>query len=67
MNEFHFVGLVFAFLVVVMLGIGMLRPRSEPWVLTEDNPIDLTPWKHAKLVGGALIAAVVAIYVSFAR
>jgi solute:Na+ symporter, SSS family len=66
MNRFHFVGAVFAFLIVVMLALAAWRPRAEPWVLVEDNPIDLTPWKHAKLAGALLVLAVFTIYAAFA-
>ncbi len=65
-NGFHFVGLVFVFLIAVMLALAAWRPRAEPWVLAEATQIDLTPWKHAKLVGAVLVGVVILIYVAFA-
>ena len=65
-HEFHFLGVVFAFLVIVMLAIGAAKPRSTPWELTSGNTIDMTPWKNAKWASLALIAAVLAIYIGFA-
>ncbi len=65
-HEFHFLGLVFALLVSVMLLIGRLRPRAEAWKLVANNPIDLTPWKNAKWASLALVVIVFAIYIAFA-
>jgi len=65
-HEFHFLGIVFAMLVIVMLLIGMISPRSEPWKLVANNPIDLTPWKNAKWASTALVLIVIAIYIGFA-
>jgi len=65
-HEFHFLGIVFALLVVVMLVIGQVSPRSEPWKLVTNNPIDLTPWKNAKWASALLVLIVIGIYVGFA-
>jgi len=66
-HEFHFLGVVFAFLVIVMLAIGAAKPRSTPWELTSGNTIDMTPWKNAKWASLGLILIVLAIYIGFAR
>ncbi|MBB3229334.1 solute:sodium symporter family transporter [Halomonas stenophila] len=66
MHEFHFVAMVFALLVAVMLIIGKLRPRETPWVHEDSGAVDLTPWKGAVPAGMALLILVVAIYVAFA-
>ena len=66
-HEFHFLGGVFAFLVIVMLAIGAAKPRSTPWELTSRNTIDMTPWKNAKWASLGLIVVVLAIYIGFAR
>lgn len=65
-HEFHFLGIVFALLVALMWVIGLARPRSEPWQLVVNNPIDLTPWKNAKWAGLGLVVAVIGIYLAFA-
>ncbi|MGP9679878.1 solute:sodium symporter family transporter [Halomonas sp. AOP27-A1-41] len=66
MNEFHFVALVFALLVVMMLIVGKLRPRETDWVQEHVGGVDLTPWKGALPSGVALIILVIIIYISFA-
>lgn len=66
MNEFHFVGAVFVFLVGLMLAIGAVDPLPEPWRAPEAKAIDMTPWQHAKLVGSAIVVIVIAIYVTLA-
>jgi SSS family solute:Na+ symporter len=66
-HEFHFLGVVFALLVIVMLAIGAAKPRPTPWELTSSNTIDMTPWKNAKWASLGLIAIVLAIYIGFAR
>jgi SSS family solute:Na+ symporter len=66
MHEYHFLGLVFAYLVVLMLVIGELRPLETEWKQQDVNAVDMTPWKHARLVGVLLLLAVLTIYVLFA-
>jgi solute:Na+ symporter, SSS family len=66
MHEFHFLGGVFVLLVGLMLAIGAIRPRAEPWRQTYSGDVDMTPWPHARLAGGAIVLAVVLIYVTLA-
>jgi SSS family solute:Na+ symporter len=65
-HEFHFLGIVFTWLVVMMLVIGELRPRETEWTQPDVGAVDLTPWKAAPLVSGVLLALVVLVYVAFA-
>ena len=44
--------------------IGM--KRNEPYVQEDKGLVDLTPWKPAPFVGGALILLVLGIYAVFA-
>ncbi len=64
-HEFHFLGFVFAFLVILMLGITAAKPLVKPWHHIDANLLDLTPWKHAKLVSVILILTVSASYLIF--
>jgi len=64
--NFHFLGFVFALLVGIMLLWGAIKPREEAWVLETSTPIDMTPWKGAKVAGVILLVVVFAIYISFA-
>ena len=66
MHEFHFLGIVFAYLVIFMLVMGELSPTAEEFVQEDVGAVDMTPWKHARLVGGVLAATVLLIYAVFA-
>lgn len=64
--NFHFLGFVFALLVLIMLVWAKVKPRETAWTLETDTPIDMTPWKGAKIASLILIVVVIAIYASFA-
>jgi SSS family solute:Na+ symporter len=66
MNEYHFLGAVFAVLVIGLLLSGRVAPRAEPWVHEDAGAVDLTPWKGAKLTGAILVVLVILIYAVFA-
>ncbi len=66
MHEFHFLGAVFAFLVVAMLLIGQIAPLETPYEQVDVKAVDMTPWKLAWPAGIALTAIVIAIYAYFA-
>jgi len=65
-HEFHFLGIVFAWLVIMMLAIGAAKPRETEFVQKDVRAVDMTPWPWAKPVGMLLIVAVFLIYISFA-
>jgi SSS family solute:Na+ symporter len=64
--NFHFLGFVFATLIVFMLVWGMVAPRATAWRLETSTPIDMTPWKGLKWASAVLIILVLIIYASFA-
>ena len=66
MHTFHFLGVVFAGLVLLMLAFGVLAPRSTPWVQEASGLVDMTPWRGAKPLGFGLVAVVLLIYLAFA-
>ncbi len=66
LNEYHFVGLVFALLVAGLLLSARLRPRPEAWTHDDAGAVDLTPWKGAKPAGAVLVVLVILIYLVFA-
>lgn len=66
MHEFHFLGIVFAYLVLFMLVMGELAPMKEEFEQKDVQAVDMTPWKHVRLAGGILVAIVLLIYVIFA-
>ncbi|QDT64126.1 solute:sodium symporter family transporter [Calycomorphotria hydatis] len=65
-HEFHFLGLVFAGLIGLMLIAGLIAPTATAWEQRDALAVDLTPWSWAWPVGGLLTLVVVAIYVAFA-
>ncbi|WGF86609.1 solute:sodium symporter family transporter [Marinivivus vitaminiproducens] len=66
LNEYHFVGSVFALLVVFLLVCAKVAPRPVAWVHEDSGQVDLTPWAGAWPAGIALLVIVTAIYVAFA-
>jgi SSS family solute:Na+ symporter len=66
LHEFHFLGIVFAYLVIFMLVMGEVAPLEKEFIQEDVGAVDMAPWKHARLVGGILVAIVLLIYVVFA-
>lgn len=66
LHEFHFLGIVFSWLVILMLVIGEIAPRETEFVQKDVGAVDLTPWKHARMAGLVLVAIVFTIYIAFA-
>lgn len=65
-HEFHFLGIVFAWLLILMLVIGEIAPRETEFRQEDVGAVDMTPWRLAKPMGLALIGIVITIYVVFA-
>ena len=59
-------GLVFVTLVALQLILGRSMKLATPYVQQDAKVVDLTPWKHAKLVGATLAIAVLVIYLLLA-
>ncbi|WP_404308313.1 solute:sodium symporter family transporter [Neorhodopirellula lusitana] len=66
LHEFHFLGIVFSWLLVLMLVIGELHPRETEFIQEDVGAVDMTPWRYVKPVGMVLILIVFAIYATFA-
>ncbi|MEZ6131686.1 MAG: solute:sodium symporter family transporter [Planctomycetaceae bacterium] len=66
MHEFHFLGLVFSWLLILMLVIGEIKPRATEFEQEDVGAVDMTPWRFAKPAGMMLILIVLTIYVTFA-
>jgi len=60
----HHMGLVFVLLVIYMLIVTAIKPLREP-VQMPRSEIDTTVHPHVYTLGGLLIAATVALYVTF--
>ncbi len=65
-HEFHFLGIAFIGVVLLMVLIGKIRPRHEPWIQEDVKAVDMTPWKGAKIAAIILIVLVFLIYAVFA-
>ena len=65
LHGFHFLGVVFATLVALMLIMAKVSPRAEAWVHHDSKSVDLTPWPLAKPAAILLVMIVVGIYSSF--
>lgn len=66
LHAFHFLGVVFAVLIVLMLAITYFKPLPRPWEQRDSGDVDLTPWGGAKWIGAVLCGLVVLIYAYFA-
>ncbi len=66
-HGFHFLGLVFASLVAMMLVMGAIWPQPASDSTADPvHVVDRTPWKYAMPAGVALTVFVLALYVTFA-
>ncbi len=66
MHPFHFAGIVFFYLVIMMLVIGEIRPTKEEWHQEDVKAVDMTPWKHVRKAALGLFILILVIYAVFA-
>ncbi len=65
-HGFHFLGIVFAILMIFQFVMSKVKPLPEDWEHKHSGDVDLTPWKWAKPVGIGIVVFVVALYLSLA-
>jgi SSS family solute:Na+ symporter len=65
-HEYHFLGMVFAWLLILMLVVGEVAPSDTEFHQQDVGAVDMTPWRYAKPAGLALIGVVMTIYIVFA-
>ncbi len=58
--------ILFVLNVMIMLLIGKLKPRKEPFVHQYTKQVDITPWKYVNKVGIAICVIVIGVYIYFA-
>ncbi|PQB06062.1 solute:sodium symporter family transporter [Aureitalea marina] len=51
--------------IIIMLIIGKVRPRPEPYVQEYTKQVDITPWKHVRIAGLLVVVIVVSTYIYF--
>jgi len=61
----HIMGILFAINIIIMLIIGMLKPKTEVYAPKITEVIDTTPWKYAWLIGGLITLLVLSTYLIF--
>ena len=61
-HQFHYSGVIFLFLLVLMLTIGMFKPLPEPRTAPNANAVDMTPWKPAPYIAVVLFLIVIGTY-----
>jgi len=61
----HIMGLLFVINIAIMLLIGKLFPKKEIYVAKATEEIDITPWKHALIIGILLTLLVLSTYFIF--
>ncbi|MCC9606937.1 solute:sodium symporter family transporter [Blastopirellula sp. JC732] len=65
-RTFHFLGIVFASLIAIMLIIGQIKPMAVPYEAKDSGEVDMTSWPLAWPIGIGLVLTVLAIYAYFA-
>ncbi|MEP0263821.1 solute:sodium symporter family transporter [Dokdonia sp.] len=61
----HVMGILFVINIIIMLVIGMLKPKTNVYVPTTTEVIDTTPWKYAYIVGALITLLVLSTYLIF--
>ena len=62
-HQFHYSGIVFLALLVLMLICGRAKPLPEPKTVPSANAVDMTPWKPAPYIAAVLFLIVISIYI----
>ncbi|MCQ2379457.1 MAG: solute:sodium symporter family transporter [Victivallaceae bacterium] len=65
-GNWHFLGILFVALIVLMLAIGAIAPTDKARELETSNAIELVPWRYAWIVALALLTLSVSVYWKFA-
>jgi SSS family solute:Na+ symporter len=58
--------ILFVLNVAIMLIIGKLKPRKEPFIQDYTKQVDITPWKYTKQASIAICVIVLGVYIYFA-
>ena len=66
LHYLHVMAILFVLNIVIMLAIGKFYPRETDFELEYTKKVSITPYKHIKVVGIAIVAIVVGIYYYFA-
>ena len=61
----HVMAILFVFNSIIMLVIGKMYPREEPFVQKYTEQVDIVPWKYTRQVGLMVCIIVIFIYIYF--
>lgn len=68
--DFHFLYVLactFCINVVVMLVIGVIKPRATPFKFHNAFAVDMKPWKNAKIASVGVLFAMIGVYSGLAQ
>ena len=63
----HLLAFIFAVSVVFMLAVSLISPARKIYKAEYTHDVDITPWRHAKLVGFIIIVLTILFYVLLAQ
>ena len=63
----HVMAILFVLNMLIMLIIGKIWPRKEPFVLEYSKQVDIKPYRYVNQVGIAVCLIVIGIYIYFAK
>ncbi len=63
----HVMAILFVANMLIMLIIGKIWPRKEPFVLEYSKQVDIKPYRYVNQVGITVCVIVISIYVYFAK
>lgn len=58
--------ILFVLNILIMLGIGLMKPREVPYEQKYTEQVDISPYKYVKQVGIGICVVVIGIYIYFA-
>ena len=58
--------ILFVLNIVIMLIVGKIKPREEPFVQQYTKQVDITPWKYVKQASVLIWVIVIGVYIYFA-
>jgi SSS family solute:Na+ symporter len=61
----HVMGILFIVNILIMLIIGLLKPKTDAYIPSATQAIDVTPWKYAWIVGILITLLVLSTYLLF--
>ncbi len=61
----HIMGILFVVNIIIMLIVGVIKPKTDVYVPKQTQAIDTTPWKYAWIVGILIVLLVLSTYLIF--